>query len=285
MPGSSARIWRAARRPSSVWVGGMRMSTTATSGRCVVDRREQPVEVAGQRDDVEAGRLEHAGDALAQQQRVLADHDAHGITPRTRRPAAGRAVDLERAVERGEPVGHPAQAGAGGRIGAAAAVVGDLDRQHAVGERDAHVGAGRLRVADDVGQRLGGEEVRGGLDRRRAALLGRRTRGRPAATRGGPACAARGRGRARSAPRDGCRARARAARRWPAAAPRARPRAARRFGSSPFWMHLQVQPDREQAALRAVVEVALEPAARLVGGGDDPRARLAQLALALRGGR
>ena len=128
-------------------------------------------------DDVDAGRLEHAGDPLAQQQRVLADHDAHGITPVTSVPAPGGLSMVERAVERGEAVLHPAQAGAGSRVGAAAAVVGDLDRSGAVlGPVDAHVGAGRARVADDVGQRLGDEEVGGGLDRRRAARLGEYSR-------------------------------------------------------------------------------------------------------------
>ena len=62
-------------------------------------------------------------------------------------------------------------------------------------------------------------------------------------------------------------------------------RAARGVGLERGLEHLEVEPDREQAVLGAVVEVALEPAARLVGGGDDPRARGAQLALALRAGR
>ena len=35
----------------------------------------------------------------------------------------------------------------------------------------------------------------------------------------------------------------------------------------------QRQPDRDQPLLRAVVQVALDPAALLVAGGDDPRPR------------
>src|SRR6187551_2880463 len=43
------------------------------------------------------------------------------------RAAARRALELERAVERGDPVLEPAQARAAARVGPADAVVGDLD--------------------------------------------------------------------------------------------------------------------------------------------------------------
>ena len=87
--------------------------------------------------------------------------------------------------------------------------------------------------------------------------------------------------RARSARRGGSRARARAARRSRAAAPRGRGEQLRGVRLELGLEHLQVEPDREQAVLRAVVQVALQPAARLVGGGDDAGARGAQLVLAL----
>ena len=55
------------------------------------------------------------------------------------RPAARRAVDRERAVERGDAVGEPAQPGAARGVGAADAVVGDLDRHAAVRAADRDV--------------------------------------------------------------------------------------------------------------------------------------------------
>ena len=80
---------RAARRPSSVWSGGMRMSTTATSGLCGAHLAQQVLGVAGLADDLDAGLLEQRAIALAQQHRVLGDHDAHGISARTTVPSPG----------------------------------------------------------------------------------------------------------------------------------------------------------------------------------------------------
>ena len=56
-------------------VGGMRMSTIATSGSCWRTLQEQLVGVARLADDLEARILEQAGDALAEQHRVVGDHD------------------------------------------------------------------------------------------------------------------------------------------------------------------------------------------------------------------
>ena len=56
----SARIASAARSPSSVWVGGIRMSMIATSGRARGPRQEL-VRVAGLGDDLEPG-LDRAGE-------------------------------------------------------------------------------------------------------------------------------------------------------------------------------------------------------------------------------
>ena len=60
MSGKRSRISRAARMPSSVWVGGMRMSTIATSGLCIADVAQEVVGVAGLCDDLEA-RVRRAG--------------------------------------------------------------------------------------------------------------------------------------------------------------------------------------------------------------------------------
>ena len=73
------------------------------------------------------GVLEQPHDALAQQHRVVGDDYAHGITARTTVPPPARAVDLEPPVERRDPVGEPAQARARVGVGAADAVVADLD--------------------------------------------------------------------------------------------------------------------------------------------------------------
>ena len=51
-------------------------------------------------------------------------------------------MDLEPAAERVDPVGQSVQAGPAGRVGAATAVVGDLDQQRAVPSR-----ATRIRTA------------------------------------------------------------------------------------------------------------------------------------------
>ena len=53
------------------------------------------------------------------------------------RPRAARAGDLEPPAERVDPVGEPAQARPAGRVGAAAAVVGDLDDERVRVGRDA----------------------------------------------------------------------------------------------------------------------------------------------------
>ena len=290
MSGSSARIRRAARRPSSVWVGGIRMSTTATSGRSASDRR------AAARRSRRRGRRRRS--RTASSTRAMPSRSSSESSPITTRMGSPLARSSRRRA--GSSISSvPSSAASRSAIprrpeprrgvGAAAAVVGDRRRSACRRSRSTRdVGARGVRVADDVGQRLGGEEVGGGLDGRRAALLGRRTRSPTGSgARRDERAQRRRRARARSAPPGGCRGRARAARRWRAGAPRARGRAARRpaVASSPSWMHLQVEADGEQAVLGAVVEVALEPAARLVGGGDDPGARVAQLALALRGGR
>ena len=72
-----SRISSAARSPSSVLVGGIRMSTTATSGRWRADLAQELLRVAGLGHHLEPVLLvEQAHDALAQQHRVVRHHHA-----------------------------------------------------------------------------------------------------------------------------------------------------------------------------------------------------------------
>ena len=70
------------------------------------------------------------------------------------RPRAARAGDVEPAAERVDPVGEPAQAGPAGRVGAAAAVVDDLDEEHVRLGRDADPDRGGAGVPARVRERL-----------------------------------------------------------------------------------------------------------------------------------
>jgi hypothetical protein len=83
------------------------------------------------------------------------------------RSAARRAVHGQRAVERGDPIGESAQARARGSVGAADAVVGDVDGDQPVYAPHRDRGLGRLGVLRDVRERLGDHEVGGDLDRAR----------------------------------------------------------------------------------------------------------------------
>ena len=97
--GVLARISSAARRPSSVCVGGSRMSTIDHVGLvgvapCASSSSASPHWATTSKP----ASLEQAGEALAQQHAVLGDRYPHGISARTRvppprrgsRPAAGR---------------------------------------------------------------------------------------------------------------------------------------------------------------------------------------------------
>ena len=114
----------AARSPSSVCVGGMRMSTIATSGRQRSTSCEQLLRVRGQPSDLEAGLVEQAREPLAQQQRVVGDDYPHGISARSVVPRPGRARHGQLPAERLDAVGQPAQTGAAVGLRTADAVVG-----------------------------------------------------------------------------------------------------------------------------------------------------------------
>ncbi len=80
------RISSAARMPSSVCVGGSRISTIATSGGKLRTFSSNSCRRAALGDDVEAGVSEQPGETVAQQHAVLGDRYAHGISALTRVP-------------------------------------------------------------------------------------------------------------------------------------------------------------------------------------------------------
>ena len=90
-----ARISRAARMPSSVCVGGMRMSTIATSGGCASTSRRRSSAGRALGDDLEAGLGEQPRDALAH----AACRPRRALRARDLRPHlvpfAGRAPDAQ----------------------------------------------------------------------------------------------------------------------------------------------------------------------------------------------
>ena len=165
------------------------------------------------------------------------------------------------------------------RIGGADAVVGDLDHDAAVDGGDADVHRSRLRVLDDVRDRLGDDVVRGRLDRRGQPLRGqveldrqRRPRGQAFERRAQAAVGEHG-------GMDAARELAQLLERLRQLLARAheqlvgRIRIARQLRLR----QPQRQRERDQPLLRAVVEVALEPPPRVVARRDDARPRRAQL--------
>ena len=137
--------------------------------------REQGVGVLDGGDDLVAGPLEDADEALAQQRGVLGEDDpqtGHSILISVGPP--GGLVTC-RCHQRREPDRQPGQPGAGA-VGGGAAHPVVLDRQHdgVVAEPGLHAGSPGPRVAGHVGQRLGHDEVRRLLDRRGGSRPGSR---------------------------------------------------------------------------------------------------------------
>ena len=83
--------------------------------------------------------------------------------------AAGLALDCEPSAERGHPVGDPDEP-VPARIGASDAVVANLDAERPIVHACADLGLPGVRVLDDVGERLGDDEVGARLDLRREPL-------------------------------------------------------------------------------------------------------------------
>ena len=261
-PGQRSRIARAARRPSSVWVGGMRMSTIATSGRCSLHEREQLVAVGGAPDHVEAGLGEQPREPLAQEHRVVGEDHAHGISAWTTVPRPGglstRSRPPSASTRSASPRRPVPRARSAPPTPSSATSTTARPSTRCTRMRTALA----LGVLGDVGQRLGDDEVGGRLDAVREPLGAARRRARAAAAR------------RRRAPRAPAR-RPRSVR-MPGWMPWASSRSsrsasvseARAWSSSGFAAGVALEPrvgeperhrDRHEPLLRAVVQVALDP--------------------------
>ena len=203
----------------------MRMSMMATSGRCSATAASSaspsPTLATARCRPRPAG-----GQALAQQQRVVGDHDPHGTSASIDRAAAGALADRQRPTAASARSAMPRRP-LPRRLGAAAAVVVDQQTSRSVSSRAEHRRC-RLRagVLDRVRDRFAGDEPERLLDRRRRSgrshvELHRDAACAPPDRRGRP------RARRRSGPTDGARWRAPAAPGWRCRSRRRRDRRAR----------------------------------------------------------
>ena len=74
---------RAASRPSVVWLGGIRMPTIASSGRCSRTSSMRAEALPAWPRDLEAGAVEHAGQTFAQEDVVGREHYLGGACGHT----------------------------------------------------------------------------------------------------------------------------------------------------------------------------------------------------------
>ncbi len=220
------------------------------------------------------GVLEQAGEPLAQEHGVLGDHDSHGIaTSRCVPPPRGLTI-VERAAVRRDPVAESGEPRAAADDRAADAVVGDAHVERPVLAERPHGDLRRRGVLDRVRDRLAGDEVGGRLDARGDALARRvdldrdRRRPREVAQRGRepvvePRRAHAGRDLAQVADRRADLVHDLVERR----------REHLRLARQRQLQATELDAERDEPLLGAVVEVALEPAPLLVAGLDDPRPR------------
>ena len=190
-------------------------------------------------------------------------------------PSPGGEVDLQRPVERADAVLEATQpTPAGDAFAPPIPSSRSLDDGAPVLAPHVDARERRPRVLGDVGQRLRDDEVGRGLDRG-GQPLAETVLSNSTATggHGSPATRAPRRARAARAPRDGCRTRDRAAPRPPPARwrTRCRPAPARpaRVLGEPLTRQLQLDHQRHEPLLRAVVQVAPEPPALRVARLDQ----------------
>ena len=272
--GMRAADLRRGARPLVVEVGRHADVDDGEVRRVLAHQRQQRVRVARPPDHLVAGVLEQPGEALAQQHRVLGDHDTHGSSTAMRVPAPAGLSSASRPPWAATRSTIPASPLPDTGRRAADPVVGH-DQAQALGRpRRLHRHARRRGVLDRVGERLARDVVGDGLDLRRRAVARRLELDRH---RGGPREILERRGQALVEPR-----RAQARRDRAQVADRRRDlvhRRVERRGEDPrlpgqrALQPPQHDPERHEPLLRAVVEVALEPPALLVAGLRDPRAR------------
>ena len=253
------------------------MSTIATSGACSSTARSSSSPSSTSAATSIAGVLEQRRDPLAHEQVVVGDHDAHGSSAVTVVPSPGGLVTRRRPSSASTRSARPRSPLPRAVVGAADAVVGDLDP----GERRRRATRARWRGS-----------------RRRTWRRSPAPRRRRSRRRARPARAAGSRGLARSPwsataervaselERGGepvlehggmdaarqlaqLRERQRRARRSRVVTQLLR----RRVVADAALEQPQLQRDRDEPLLRAVVQVALEPPALGVAGRDDPLAR------------
>src|SRR5580692_7159980 len=185
VPGKAFRMASAARSPSSVWVGGIRMSTTATSGSCSATAASSasPSVTAAHTEwprsssrRVSPSRSSAASSAITTRIIIL--------SPRTRPPlglqrqldtnggrAAGRTGQVYPPVHRGHPLSQTGQAAAVRRVRPADAVVGDLEAENAGPfGKNIDLDLVCVTVLGRVGNQLSRAEIGDGLDGRRGPV-------------------------------------------------------------------------------------------------------------------
>ena len=274
------------------------MSTIATSGSCSSTSRSRSSPRRRLRHHVDPGAPQERRDALAHERAVVGDHDAHGSSAVTTVPAPGGLVDAQVPVQRLDAVGQAVQARSRApRPRRRRRRRRSRSRRRSPCARGAPTPrsprrtcprwpAPRRRRSTPRARRPAGTSLRRVARHRRRH---RRTR-RQRFERRGEAVVERGRV-------DAARELAQLLERVGELVARGRRELLRLGGVAPDVgaEHPQLERERDEPLLGAVVQVALEPAALGVAGRDDalarrlhlgePGLRLRQEALVLEGHR
>ena len=260
----------------------MRTSATTASGgpsgpgRDSGDGPEQLLAVVGLRDDLDADVGQQAHQPAAQQHRVLGDQDAHGSSRTTEvGPPGGLSTWTvpSTALARSR---RPASPPPGCAVAPPCPSSLDDDLEHRAGAPDVDGGRRRARVLGDVRQRLGDAEVGDGLDRRVEPPLADvdadvdRHRAAGGERGQGGVEPPVGQHRRRQAPREVAQLGQRGAG-LGAGLLEQGGGAVDVAGGQPCAGPAQLHGQRDQPLLRAVVQVALEPASLGLGRLDRRR--------------